>query len=245
MRPRWLLAAAAAAAFLVAGHFAVADRMVLWRIVHEQCVPAAAKGEALPKPCLSVASDHAVIKDLNGVAQLLAIPTERLSGIEDPALLQPQTPDYFAAAFAARGLMRRYLPTAPERDGLVISINSAHSRSQDQLHLHIDCLARASATTLSAYAPHLDAKWRPMTDALAGRKYWARRVDSVDLAGVYPFRLLADEMPDRGDMGAWSLAAAPMSFDGKPGFVLLADYAELFGGGHAEDVADHDCAIAR
>ena len=76
-----------------------------------------------------------------------------------------------------------------------------------------------------------------MTDALAGRKYWARRVDSADLAGVYPFRLLADEMPERGDMGAWSLAAVPMSFDGKPGFVLLADHAELFGGGHAEDLA--------
>ena len=81
-----------------------ADRMVLWRIVHEQCVPAAAKGEraaqALPQ---SVAkADDAVIKDLNGVAQLLAIPTARVTGIEDPALLQPQTPDYFADAWRAR-----------------------------------------------------------------------------------------------------------------------------------------------
>jgi CDP-diacylglycerol pyrophosphatase len=240
-----MLAATAAVAVLFTAKLALADRMVLWRIVHEQCVPAAAKGEPLPKPCLSVGKDDAVIKDLNGVAQLLAIPTERLTGIEDPALLKPETPDYFALAFAARGLMRRYLATAPERDGLVISVNSAHSRSQDQLHLHIDCLARASAATLAAYAPHLDGQWRPMTEPLAGRKYWARRVDSADLAGVDPFRLLADEMPERGDIGYWSLAAVPLAFDGKPGFALLADHAELIGGGHAEDIADHDCAIAR
>ncbi len=55
--------------------------------------------------------------------------------------------------------------------------------------------------------PHLDAQWRPMTEALAGRKYWARRVDSADLAGVNPFRLLADEMPERGDDGL--LVASP------------------------------------
>ena len=45
-------------------------------------------------------------------------------------------------------------------------------------------------------------------------------------------------------MGAWMLAAVGAHFDGKPGFVLLANvFAE--GGGHAEDLEDHDCAIAR
>ncbi len=46
-------------------------------------------------------------------------------------------------------------------------------------------------------------------------------------------------------MGAYSLAAVGATFDGKPGFVLLADQFSLEGGGHAEDLEDHDCAIAR
>jgi CDP-diacylglycerol pyrophosphatase len=45
-------------------------------------------------------------------------------------------------------------------------------------------------------------------------------------------------------MGAYSLAAVGATFDGKPGFVLLADHFSLEGGGHVEDVQDHDCAIA-
>ena len=46
-------------------------------------------------------------------------------------------------------------------------------------------------------------------------------------------------------MGAYSLAAIGASFDGEPGFVLLADQFSLEDGGHAEDLQDHDCAIAR
>ncbi len=45
-------------------------------------------------------------------------------------------------------------------------------------------------------------------------------------------------------MGAYSLAAVGATFDNKPGFVLLADQFSLEGGGHAEDVQDHNCAIA-
>ena len=47
------------------------------------------------------------------------------------------------------------------------------------------------------------------------------------------------------NMGQWSLAAVPLEFAGKPGFVLLADPSELTQGGHAEDIQDHDCAILR
>ncbi len=45
-------------------------------------------------------------------------------------------------------------------------------------------------------------------------------------------------------MGAMSLAAVGADFDSKPGFVLLADVFSLEGGGHAEDIQDHNCAIA-
>ncbi len=45
-------------------------------------------------------------------------------------------------------------------------------------------------------------------------------------------------------MGDYSLAAIGANFDGKPGFILLADRVSPEEGGHAEDLQDHDCAIA-
>jgi CDP-diacylglycerol pyrophosphatase len=45
-------------------------------------------------------------------------------------------------------------------------------------------------------------------------------------------------------MGAYTLAAVGATFDGKPGFILLANSFSLEGGGHAEDIQDHYCAIA-
>jgi CDP-diacylglycerol pyrophosphatase len=235
-----------AAAFALGLAPARADRMALWNIVHGECAPAAAKGAPMPKPCLEVKGATAVIKDRNGVAQLLAIPVARVAGIEDPALLRADAPDYFADAWRARALMAAYLKAAPARQDVGIAVNSEYARSQDQLHLHVDCLQREVIAALADYAPHLDGQWRPMTVALAGRKYWGRRVDSADLAGVDPLRLLGDEMAKaKDDMGAWSLAAVPVDFAGRPGFALLADHAELAAGGHAEDLQDPDCAVAR
>jgi CDP-diacylglycerol pyrophosphatase len=243
---RWALVAGVGLGVLLAGRAALADRMALWRIVHEQCVPAALKGDKPPPPCLEAKGPTAVIKDRNGVAQLLAIPTARVTGIEDPALLRADGPDYFADAWRARRLMPAYLRSTPAREDVGIAINSEYTRSQDQLHLHIDCLKREVVVALADYAPHFDEVWRPMAVALDGRRYWARRVVSADLAGVDPFRLLAGEMPKaKGEMGSWSLAAVPVLFAGRPGFALLADHAELAAGGHPEDLQDHDCAVAR
>jgi CDP-diacylglycerol pyrophosphatase len=99
---------------------------------------------------------------------------------------------------------------------------------------------------LADYASALDVQWRAMTVPLQGRIYFARRVDSADLVDVAPLKLLADGVDGaRANMGAYSLAAVGAVFDGKPGFVLLADHFSLEAGGHAEDLEDHDCAIAR
>ena len=235
----------AALALVACPRPAAANRMALWEIVHNQCVPAAETHEALPPPCLDVGRSDAVIKDRNGVAQLLEIPIARLTGIEDPQLLQPGAPPVFADAWRARSLMAARLKTMPPREAVAIAINSEFSRSQDQLHLHVDCLALEVATALADYAPHFDGQWRPMTTPLQGRKYWARRVDSADLAEVDPFRMLAEDMPGaKLEMGRWSLAAAPVRYGAEPGFVLLADHVELTGGGHAEDLQDHACAVA-
>ena len=82
--------------------------------------------------------------------------------------------------------------------------------------------------------------------ALNGRTYLARRLDSADLAEAEPLKLLADGVDGaRGDMADYSLAAVGATFGGKPGFILLADKISPAGGGHAEDLQDHNCAIGQ
>ena len=230
---------------------AAADPLALWRIVHEQCVSHQEAGDG-PNPCETVdlgggpQAGVAILKDMRGVAQMLAIPTRRITGIEDPQILAPDAPDLFAAAWKAKPLVDARLPRALPREAVAIAINSEARRSQDQLHLHIDCLSKNVADALARYRGPLDENWRQMTVPLSGRAYYARQLDSADLVGARPLNLLADGFPEaRAHMGEFSLAAVGAVFGGKPGFVLLADRASAEGGGHAEDLQDHDCAIAR
>jgi CDP-diacylglycerol pyrophosphatase len=60
--------------------------------------------------------------------------------------------------------------------------------------------------------------------------------------GVNPFQLLADDLPPGDSMGAQSLVVVGANdADGRPGFVLLADRADVTrpGSGHGEDLQDH------
>jgi CDP-diacylglycerol pyrophosphatase len=226
------------------------DPNALWRIVHGQCAPHAEAGEG-PRPCETVylrggvEEGVAILKDLVGVAQMLAIPTRRIAGIEDPQMLEPDAPKVFADGWKGRAFVEARLGKQLPREAVALTINSQWARSQDQLHVHVDCVAESVSEVLASYRSALDDHWRAMAEPLKGRKYFARRVDSADLEDVQPLRMLADGLEGaKAQMGAYSLAAVGATFDGKPGFVLLADGFSLEGGGHAEDLQDHNCAIA-
>ena len=80
---------------------------------------------------------------LRSTTRVIVVPTTPISGIESPALLRENAPNYWEAAWEARRFVeegaRRQLP----RDKIGMAINSAVSRSQDQLHIHVACVAPA------------------------------------------------------------------------------------------------------
>ena len=159
-----------------------ADRNRLWSLIHDQCVPHQQAGEVPPKPCDQVAltpgenEGVAMFKDREGVAQVLAIPTRKVTGIEDAFLLSPGAPNYFAAAWIdGRARFKSYLKISPPREQVGVTVNSSYNRTQDQLHLHVSCLRSDVTQALVAYAPSLDETWRVMTVELGGRRYWARQ----------------------------------------------------------------------
>lgn len=226
-----------------------ANPNALWQIVHDRCVPdQMAKG--VPAPCARVdlPGGTAVLKDIVGDTQYLLIPTKRVMGIEDPAILAPASPNYFAAAWRARDLIDQRVGHALPRDDVGLAINSAYGRTQTQLHIHIDCLRADVIAALREQAPSLGPNWVRFPVSLAGRPYHARRVMDATLAHTNPFALLANDMPGaRTDMGKWTLVVAGITIDGRPGFVLLADHADLLTGdrGSGEALQDHACAVKK
>lgn len=225
-----------------------ADPLALWHIVHDRCVPRASQGMA-PAPCAQVdlAGGYAVLKDLIGATQYLLIPTARVSGIEDPAILHDDWPNYWNDAWPARRYVQQKVGHAMPRDTLSLAINSTAGRSQDQLHIHIDCIRAEVRDALQAEQAAIGPRWAVFPRPLAGQHYRAMRIDQAELGTVNPFRVLARDVTPE-EMGRHTLVLVGAVFrDTGPGFVLLDDHVDLaagdFGGGEA--LQDHDCALGR
>ena len=221
---------------------------VLWQIVHGKCVPDQQQHRD-PKPCavVNLAGGFAVLKDISGATQYLLIPTAETDGIEDPSLLAPLAPNYFADAWQARGLVEKASATRCRRDMLSLAINSASGRTQDQLHIHIDCIRADVRDALLSERPNIGWRWTVLKTPLAGHQYRAMRVTGPTLFGHNPFKLLAWGVPGaRADMGQHTLVVVGMVFNGRvPGFIILDDRADLAHGdwGSGEELQDHACAL--
>lgn len=228
---------------------AASDPNILWTIVNGRCV-VDQKRFGHPAPCtrVNLAGGYALLKDIVGQTQYLLIPTTRLTGIESPALLQPGTPNYFAEAWAATGLVGQRLGHALPRQDLSLAINSAAGRTQQQLHIHIDCISIPVQAALARHGDGLSAaSWTLFPELLHGHRYQAIRIAGASLGSTDPFRLLAGQLPGaRADMGAYTLLLAGVTGqDGKPAFVLLAGQSDPARANFAsgEELQDHDCAI--
>lgn len=216
---------------------AFADSDVLWKIVHDKCVVQTA-------PCLSVntAEHYAMLKDLRGVAQFLLIPTDKITGMESPALLDPATHNFFADAWAERDDVNARLPHPIPRDGLSLAINALQARSQNQLHIHVDCLSADARAVLKADADKIATDWAPLPDKIAGHEFTALRVKGETLGDFNPVLALAKSLKDPAkEMSDHNLVVVGANFADGPGFIVLTDVATLGMGG--EDVQDHSCSI--
>jgi CDP-diacylglycerol pyrophosphatase len=246
---RWI-APAAAILMGICSHAGVAqaDSNALWEIVHGQCVPDEQQ-HGDPKPCAEVdlQSGIAVLKDIRGATQFLLIPTEQITGIESPLILTPRATNYFAEAWQARGHVEKALGHALPRDMLSLAINSQLARSQNQLHIHIDCIRADVRDALWGERSRIGRRWRPLKVLLAGHRYTAMRVTGNSLASHNPFKLLASGIPGAAkDMGRHTLVVVAMRFaHDVPGFVILENQADPAHGDNAggEELQDHACAL--
>lgn len=236
----WLLVSAAQAA----------DPSALWNIDNGKCVPHMRESHD-PAPCavVDLAAGFVVLKDLVGATQYLLLPTARISGIESPEVLVPDAQNYWDRAWRMRQLTEARAGKALPREDLSLAVNSPYGRTQDQLHIHIDCVRRDVRDALAANRDAIRLlSWNAFPLPLAGYPWRALRVDGQDLGTTNPFRLLAKGDPDaRADMGKHTLVVVGMTWNDKvEGFALLDGTVDLAAGnnGSGEVLQDHDCALA-
>ncbi|KHN54621.1 CDP-diacylglycerol diphosphatase [Pectobacterium fontis] len=218
----------------------------LWEIVSEQCVPNQQRN-GNPAPCLEVnlADGYVLFDDRKGPYHDLLLPTEKISGIESPELLQQGTPNFFEQAWERRGHLSHEAGKPIRDDYLALAINSRYGRTQNQLHIHIACLRPDIYQTLNQQFPTLSADWKPLPVKINGHIYLAKTFTPSEWAHSDPFKTLDRYARQRNEsIGKYGLALISTPAGDK---VLLASSLDMFNMslGSVEEIQDFSCALAK
>jgi CDP-diacylglycerol pyrophosphatase len=207
-----------------------ANRSELWFVVNNMCLQAYRSiGVAFPCAEVNIAKGldrgFVVLQAPSSTAHVIVVPTTRISGIESPVLQSENAPNYWEAAWDARHFVEQGAHRQLPRDKIGMAINAAASRSQDQLHIHVACIAPVVADFLRRHQAEIDGAWSPLRAKLAGHRFVAMKVETDSLGEVDPFRLLARGLPsNKLSLGHQALAVIGATFrDGNSGFYVLAN----------------------
>lgn len=238
-------------AFLVGGTvgagaaaaFDVKDRAALWYVVNDLCRPMQ-QTLNLPIPCLKVDTERGfvVIRAPGDETQILIVPTTKIGGIESPVVLEDRMPNLWQFAWNERNRVTASAHRPLGWNDIGMTINSRRGRTQDQLHIHLDCADPRIKRALASRAGRLSSKWSTLDLRPWGGRY---RIKDFGAAGIDQniFMLIADEIPGaRSRMALQSIGVIGSTGpNGDHGFAVLVNSD----GGHAEELLDHTCSISK
>ncbi len=229
------------------------ERGLLWRVVQACVASHDLIGGSFP--CLAVelgrgpGRGFAVLRAPFESTHLVVTPTVRTSGIEADRLLAADAPNYFANAWGARHFVSEALQRQPNRDDFALAVNSRPGRSQDQLHIHVDCVRRDVKQSLAQQIGHLHAgTWSPITVLPRAPRYVATLLDEADFARSNIFAIVQAGLGvPPGGMDQVTIVAVAAEVRGKPAFVLLARrrIPNSRDEAHGEALMDHACNAFR
>ncbi|WP_187829498.1 CDP-diacylglycerol diphosphatase [Labrys sp. KNU-23] len=230
------------------------DPDALWKIVNGKCVPEQQQGTArhhcaevdLSKGIdrgFAVLKDNAPTKPYN----YLLIPTKRITGIEDAALMAPDAENYFEHAWAARSYLDAILKRNLDWNMVALAVNSAKDRSQNQLHIHVGCVRSDIRSALKDNEARLSQGWSPLTLPASDPPYVALKLMRDNLSGFNPFQALANGIPEaRAAMGLQTIVVVGAVFrDESRGFYILSRHRQEGAPAHGEDLIDPACQLAK
>jgi CDP-diacylglycerol pyrophosphatase len=217
----------------------------LWKVVGGQCVPNM-RDKGQPGPCTTVdfQKRYAVLKDLSGRAQYLVIPTDRVGGIESPEILYAGSPEYWVGAWGAGRHVEAKLGMPLAANQLGLEINSSQRRTQNQLHIHVDCMRTDITDALAPFHDIAPGTWRWTT--LDGSRYRVTRVTSLS-NGNNPFRVVERDLGPQQTMAMQTILVTGAGSDAqRDGWLIVNSGLDVDGGtGTAEGLLDHKCSLAQ
>ena len=243
---RWPEKTAAAmallATLLAAGWVYASNRDGLWQAVNQHCLQDSNDQSVCPKR----ADNYVLVKTNQTPPHFLVVPNTLLSGIEAPAFWTAEPGNYFRAAWLERPYAAAHLAGGVALSRVGIAINSAQHRTQDQLHVHINCVNPQVLAELEQQQGQIGEQWQDLRLNSVGEVYRARRMADNEVPADLFSQLLA-RYPQLADArGAQTAFAASLNFrDG--GWRVVVLEGEYRAGdaaypGHAEDLLSNDCS---
>jgi CDP-diacylglycerol pyrophosphatase len=182
-----------------------------------------------------VNSRHAILRPTLSQTHFVLAPLAMVVGIEDPALRGAAGGAIWAAAWKARRHVAHAVGDAVDVNAIGLAVNSKGARSQDLLHIHIDCIKPRVIDRLGQFSNLAGGGWAPSNVALERNPLFVMHVGASAASSLNPFAELLKLPPS---MHGASVAGLP---DGQGGLLLFAFTDPVRG---AEELLDHSCAIA-
>ncbi len=219
--------------------YGIGQRDALWQVVEGLCVPMNATF-GISLPCLKVDSTRrfVVIRAPGDETHIIVVPTQRIAGIESPALFSPDTPNLWAIAWNERSWVSGAAGRSLEWSDIGMAINSSVSRTQDQLHIHVDCVDPRLKHMLANHAKNISGRWSEFDLPPWAGRYRVKRIGHAELdRGI--FQMVADEIAGaREHMGLQTIGViGAQGPKGEKDFVVFVNSH----GGHAEELLDRQC----
>lgn len=213
-----------------------ANRDALWNLVG-CCM----QSQASDSHCrvYSTQYKYIVAKDasVNKTEAYLIIPTIKMVGIESPLTLNSPTLDIWQDAWAEA--TSKYPGKADSKTGL--AINSANSRDQDQLHIHMACVKPAVLTALRQKTISVNPK-SPTKLQLPPNNFEYDAVLLTSLSGdSSPFKIVR-QLPHVSDKNIQEQSVAVVQGPRPKTYIFLNTYAHDKDKGEAEELLDQTCS---
>lgn len=220
-------------------------RGALWQVVRTCAIAAQTVGVPFPCEQVTLASDDApgsaIIKSPLHRTEFLLMPLEAAAGVESPAVRGDDSSLLWQRAWETRSMVEARLGRDLPRTSIALVVNSGIARSQDQFHIHVDCVAPSVERKLALYGPKEEGRWQLFRQTLMGQRYWVKAVDKPDLDTTNVIGLIAAGLPRARD-AMYRVNVVVVGAElagGRPGFYILANSDKAA----AERLMDHSCAM--
>jgi len=219
----------------------------LWKHVQQRCLIPERGRHA---DCAVVDRERGLVlyKDAIGPSHYLVIPDHRVTGVDDPKLWDDdKAQNQWAFGWEARDIVSQAVGP-PVADNLVgLAVNSRASRSQDQLHIHLDCISEAARAFVAENAAKASEGWgefrfqgQPVRAVLIPSSDHTLRFNAFDAV-----RSSLREPARIADRGVFVSYVSRR--DGPSGFMVVDQPVDGASGstGHASDFLDRACRLGR